>query len=139
MIISVQETRRKKKSMNDETYDYLAAVKSDVRDWMDENRAELARKYDESGKDVYEVEGWMSDELFVSGITGNDNGSYTCNRYEAESYLCHNLGLLVDAVHEFAGSFDGLIEDPEAADVTIRCYVLGQAIDELAKEFFGYR
>lgn len=30
-------------------------------------------------------------------VTGNGSGSYTCDAYEAEENLCHNLDLLKDA------------------------------------------
>lgn len=64
----------------------------------------------------------------------NGSGSYTFNRYQAEEYICHNLDLLAEALEEFGGGADVLKDGAEAADVTIRCYLLGQAIAEALEE-----
>ncbi len=72
-------------------------------------------------------------------VTGNGSGSYTFNRYQAEEYICHNLNLLGEALDDFGGSAADILKDgAEAADVTIRCYVLNAAIskalDDLEEE-----
>ena len=57
----------------------------------------------------------------------------------AEEAISHNLDLLTDAIAEFGqNGTDVLRQGAEAMDVTIRCYLLGQAIaealDELSEE-----
>jgi len=107
-------------------YDYLTAVKEDVKEYIEENitlsdfadRDELEEKLNE--------ECWVADS-----VTGNASGSYFFNTYKAEEALSHNLDLLAEAVEEFGGGVDVLKDGAEACDVTIRCYLLGQAIAEV--------
>lgn len=49
--------------------------------------------------------------------------------------MCHNLDLLAEALEEFGDNSEYLLKNgAEAADVTIRCYVLGSAISEVLDE-----
>ena len=71
------------------------------------------------------------DYMFVSSVTGNDNGSYYCNAYKAEQAVKDVIydNWFVDMCKEF-GIFehDNPIEmlfDAEAMDVSVRCYLLG--------------
>lgn len=68
------------------------------------------------------------------GVTGNASGSYTFNLWEAEENLCHNWELLCESLTEFGYDMSYLENGPEACDVTIRCYLLGQAISEVLDE-----
>lgn len=69
----------------------------------------------------------LNDTLFTcDSVTGNASGSYTFNTWTAEEYLCHNFELLED----FGCDMNYLGRGAEACDVTIRCYLLGQAINE---------
>ena len=115
-----------------EKYDYLSAVKDDVRDYIEENELKVT---EENRDEVWEQ---LADELFVSDrVTGNASGSYTFNSWVAEENLCHNMGLLVDALREFGYESDDLVkflESAESCDVTIRCYLLSQAIAEVLDE-----
>lgn len=71
----------------------------------------------------------LNDTLFTcDSVTGNASGSYT------EEYLCHNWDLLVEALTEFGSDMSYLGRGAEACDVTIRCYLLGQAITEEEEE-----
>lgn len=104
-------------------YDYLEAVKSSVLDYIQENEITVTN----SNRD--EVEQELNDTLFISdSVTGNGSGSYFFNTWKAEEALCHNWDLLQEAAEEF-GDTDILSKGAEAADVTIRCYLLGQAIN----------
>lgn len=117
-----------------ENYNYLKAVTEDVLEYI----------HDEMELDEYrgrrdELEKELNDTLWtVDSVTGNGSGSYTFNTWQAEKYLTHNLYLLVEAVDEFGGSMDILRDGAETCDVTIRCYLLRQAIaaalDELEDE-----
>ena len=116
-----------------ERYDYLEQVTSDTKD------AILERMDEWEFNDRDELEQVANDKLWTDdSVTGNASGSYYCNAWKAEKALCHNWDLLADAIAEFGGDTDILQQGAEACDVTIRCYLLGQAIgaaiDELEEE-----
>lgn len=114
-----------------EKYDYLSAVESDVREYI-ENNVDF---HDYS--DLDEMKEDLNEKLFVEdSVTGNASGSYTFNAWKAEEYLCHNLDLLAEANEEFGGSSDILSDGAEMCDVTIRCYLLGQAIENVAPDMW---
>ena len=103
-------------------YNYLEAMKSDIMDYIhnEVNTNEFASRE--------ELEEHLNDGLWtVDSVTGNGSGSYTFNSYQAEENICHNLDLLAEALEEFGGGCDILKDGAEAADVTIRCYLLGRA------------
>lgn len=109
------------------SYDYRNAVLEDVKEYI-ENEINL----DEWKGDREGLEEKLNDDLWtVDSVTGNGSGSYTFNTYEAEENICHNLDLLEEALDEFGSDHGYLIDNgAEAADVTIRCYLLGGAISE---------
>lgn len=114
-----------------EKYDYLSAVESDVREYIENN----VNFHDYS--DLDEMKEDLNQKLFVAdSVTGNASGSYTFNTWKAEEYLCHNLDLLAEANEEFGGSSDILSDGAEMCDVTIRCYLLGQAIENVAPDMW---
>lgn len=114
-----------------EKYDYLSAVESDVREYI-ENNVDF---HDYS--DLDEMKEDLNEKLFAEdSVTGNASGSYTFNAWKAEEYLCHNLDLLAEANEEFGGSSDILSDGAEMCDVTIRCYLLGQAIENVAPDMW---
>lgn len=115
-------------------YDYREAVKDDVLEYI-KNEIDFT-EFDT----LEELEEKLNEDLFCEdSVTGNASGSYTFSTYEAEENICHNLDLLAEALDEYGGSCDILHDGAEAADVTIRCYLLGQAIaeamEEIADEF----
>lgn len=108
-------------------YDYLEAMKSDVLDYIREevNTSEFSDRED--------LENKLNDDLFINdSITGNASGSYTFNSYTAKEYVFDNIDLLNEAITEFCEADvigeKFLNEEWEWMDVTIRCYLLGQAI-----------
>ena len=110
-------------------YDYLEAMKSDIMDYIrnEVNTSEFSDRED--------LENKLNDDLFINdSITGNASGSYTFNSYTAKEYVFDNIDLLNEAITEFCE--DDVIgekflnEEWEWMDVTIRCYLLGQAISE---------
>ena len=114
-----------------EIYNYEEAVKNDVRQYLEENWEKGKRITDEDRITLY-------DDMFVAdSVTGNGSGSYTFNKYEAEENVCHNLDLLGEAIDELCVDSATLREkmDGEWADVTIRCYMLGQVEDEVFDEW----
>ena len=111
------------------SYNYYEAVKEDVLQYI---RDEINFEDFDS---LEELEEHLNDTLWtVDSVTGNGSGSYTFNSYQAEENICHNLDLLAEALEEFGGGCDILKDGAEAADVTIRCYLLGQAITEALEE-----
>lgn len=114
-----------------EKYDYLSAVESDVREYIENN----VNFHDYS--DLDEMKEDLNEKLFVEdSVTGNASGSYTFNTWKAEEYLCHNLDLLAEANEAFGGSSDILSDGAEMCDVTIRCYLFGQAIENVAPDMW---
>ena len=112
-----------------ERYDYLEAVKEDVKNYIEENGIKVTSENRE------ELEEQLNDDLFTcDSVTGNGSGSYTFNTWRAEDYLCHNLDLLAEACEELGSSMDILKDGAGACDVTIRCYLLNQAISEVLAE-----
>lgn len=106
-------------------YDYHEAVLADVYSYIEQeiNFADFA--------ELEELEEHLNDVLWTcDGVTGNASGSYTFNTWEAEENLLHNFDLLAEALEEFGCTLDYLKNGPEACDVTIRCYLLGQCINE---------
>lgn len=112
-------------------YNYLEAVTSDVLDYIKE---EINLDEWKGSRDGLEEK--LNDELWtVDSVTGNASGSYTFNTWEAEENLAHNWDLLAEALDEFGqDGTDVLKQGAEAMDVTIRCYLLGQAIAEALDE-----
>lgn len=116
-----------------EKYDYYKNVREDINqrlnEWLDFDRINDYSDIDEVINAVY-------DDFFNSdSITGNGSGSYTFNSWAAEENLCHNMDLLKEALDELGGELNDYIDSAEACDVTIRCYVLGQLVGEVVKEF----
>lgn len=105
-----------------EDYNYYEAVKEDIRNALEETEE---RDYDR----LYE-QLWIDDS-----VTGNGSGSYYCNSWKAEEAICHNLDLLGEALEMFCCGPGYLMENgAEAADVTIRCYVLSECLSEVLEE-----
>lgn len=105
-------------------YNYLENIKEDIlTNYEKENLKKI------SIEELDELM-WTDDN-----ITGNASGSYTFNTYKAEEYLTHNLDLLKEALEMFGyTNIDILEKGAEWCDVTIRCYLLNQAIAEIKEE-----
>ena len=106
-------------------YDYRKAVLEDVKNYI-ENEIKL-----KDFRDLVDLRDYLNDTLWINdSVTGNASGSYTFSTWKAEEFLCHNLDLLGEAMEEFSCKPADLMEKgPEWADVTIRCYLLAEAID----------
>ncbi len=116
-------------------YNYLEAVTADVLEYIRYN-IDYA-----DYSNLEELEEKLNDELWIADcVTGNASGSYTCNTYRAEEYLCHNWDILAEAMREFGcKDINAMEKGAEWCDVTIRCYLLGQAIsaalEDIEEEF----
>ena len=110
-------------------YNYLENIKADVKEYID-NEINL-----KDFSDREELEEKLNEDLWTcDSVTGNASGSYYCNSWKAEEALAHNWDLLAEAMKEFGCEVDLLEKGAEWADVTIRCYLLGQAIGEVLDE-----
>ena len=116
------------------TYNYLENVTADAKQAILENLNYW--KF----SDREELEEIANDNLWVDdSVTGNGSGSYTFSTWEAEENLCHNMDELENACNEFGQDIgEAVKQGAEYCDVTIRCYLLRQAIsaalDELEEE-----
>ena len=118
-------------------YRYLDAVKDDVKQYFEDNCSFNDYDGPEDAKEKLYDELWTADE-----VTGNGSGSYTFDREQAKEYLFNSsdgMDLLKEAVSEYGIEAESIAEhmmseDWEWFDVTIRCYALGQAIDEAIDE-----
>ena len=119
-----------------EKYNYLENVKNDVKTYIEDHLEDLENRFSvlsEETKDEYYEE--LYDTLFVDdSVTGNASGSYTCNAWEAEENVCHNWDLVEEAANEFDLDAESLGRGAEYWDVTIRCYLLPQAIEAVLSE-----
>lgn len=107
-------------------YNYYDVMYEDIKNYLEENKDYVEGKsYDE-----------LYDDLFIEdSITGNASGSYTFSTYQAEENICHNMDLLKEALEEFGGNYaEALERGAEYCDVTIRCYLLGQVLNDVLKE-----
>lgn len=109
-----------------EKYDYMAAVEDDIRNYLGENNIVITS---ENKEEMFEE---LSERLWVcDSVTGNASGSYTFSTWKAEEYLCHNFDLLAEACEEFGSKIDVLKDGAEACDVTIRCYLLSECLNNV--------
>ena len=117
------------------SYNYLDAMKDDIKSYIDENVMQQDWSENRDG-----LENHLNETLWTEdSVTGNASGSYTFNSYTAKEYVMGNTDLLADALTEYGSreeAADILLDGEwESADVTIRCYLLGQAISEVLDEY----
>lgn len=106
-----------------EKYNYIEAMREDVKEYI-KNEVTLSDYSDRE-----ELEEYLNDTLWTEdSVTGNASGSYTFNTWKAEENICHNLDLLADAMEAFCFEENPAKKGAEWCDVTIRCYLLNQAI-----------
>lgn len=113
------------------TYNYYNQICADILDYIGEN-INLGDYITEEGLDVDELGERLHDDCWAAdSVTGNASGSYYCNAYRAREALRGNEELLAEAIEEFGDrpeDYKRALTCPEWADVTIRCYMLGQAV-----------
>ena len=115
-------------------YNYLEAMVEDILEYI-RNEVELS-----DFSDREELEEELNDKLWIEdSVTGNASGSYTFNTWKAKEYVTDNMELVTEMCSEFGLDSESvaehfLEEDWEYFDVSIRCYLLGQAIAEALDE-----
>ena len=115
-------------------YNYMDAMKVDIRNYLADNEWRLS---DYSMNDLEEK---LNDDLWNDdSVTGNGSGSYTFSAADARDYvIADGEEYYQEAVEEFGISAETVAEhlfDYEYIDVTIRCYLLNQAISEVLDEY----
>ena len=126
------ESREENTMMN---YNYLETMQNDVLNYIAQNidRAEYIGDRDS-------LESTLNDDLWTEdSVTGNASGSYFCNAYKAREAVIDNMDYCTESLREFCTEPETIAkhflnEDWEYFDVTIRCYLLGQAISEVLDE-----
>lgn len=111
-------------------YDFIREIVAEGAEYIEGNYTPGSIERE----DVYDI-------LFVSPVTGNDSGSYSFNAHtSAERFSWEALEILVEACREYGSDVAELLEEgPEACEVTVRCFLLGECIDEILDdlgEFF---
>ena len=126
---TTDEQKEEGKTMsNTERYDYIEHMTADVIDAIKERYTpDEIREHLDDDRDDFAQD--LNDDLWTDdSVTGNASGSYYCSSWKAEEAIAHNWDLIADMIDEFDAA-DILRKGPEAIDVSIRCYLLGQAID----------
>lgn len=115
-------------------YDYKEAMKEDIREYIQSEGIDIV------ADDRDRLESELYDTLWTTDcVTGNVSGSYSFSRRVAWEYVEGNIDLLEEACREF-GIEDSevgrrfLNEDYEYFDVTIRCYLLSECLNEVLNE-----
>ena len=113
-------------------YNYYEAVKEDVLNY-------IKKEVDMNGMDLDELKERLYEDLINNAsVTENENGSYTLCRSEAQKYVEENKDLVREMCDEFGDHQRianwWLTDDYESIDVSLRCYVLGNAIEMAVKE-----
>ena len=117
-------------------YNYLESIKEDIKEYAITD--EIKEQIRNGERD--EVEQQLNDDLWIDdAITGNASGSYYCNSYKAKEALEGNEDLVREMVSEFCIDAEEVAKrfldgDWEYFDVSVRCYLLGQAISEALDE-----
>lgn len=116
-----------------ERYNYYDEVKDDVIKAIQED-TELEPREDED-RDSYAER--LEDALWESEVTGNGPYAYYySNEEDAIAAVMWNLDLCKETYLDFAIENDAVVfmSSIQAADVSIRCYVLPSAIDAAIDE-----
>lgn len=105
--------------------EYVEDIAADVLEYARENPDIFADAADlDDIADALNESCWNADS-----VTGNASGSYTFSAWKAEENIAHNLDMLAEACDEFGQDIgEAIRKGAEYCDVTIRCYLLGEAV-----------
>lgn len=116
-------------------YDYMAAMRQDIKEYIKENKEALKGLAREEAEEKLYDDMWNADS-----VTGNASGSYTFSRAMAKEYVLGSTDLLKEACEDFdckdqfAENF--FADNWEAMDVTIRCWLLGRVLSDVLDEIW---
>lgn len=105
--------------------EYKEQIKSDLLDYAEECKGYC--KNMEKFRDWC----WTADQ-----VTGNGSGSYFCNSYKAQEALGDLIWSddLADMFREFGYDNIPMGKGPEYIDVSVRCFLLDECINEIEEE-----
>ena len=112
----------------------MDSLKNAIRNYLEDEVIDYMERLED---DRDELEQELNDDLWINdSVTGNASGSYTFNRNKAKENVIDNMDLLAEMADAFCVELSELgerfkDEDWEWFDVSIRCYLLGQAISEV--------
>jgi hypothetical protein len=118
----------------------MDSLKNDIKEYLEENfeSSELMEML-EDDRDAFEEN--LYDTLWTcDSVTGNASGSYTFSREKAKENVIDNMDLLVEVLEMFYGDDTKEVgkkfmeQNWEHFDVSIRCYLLSNAISEALDE-----
>lgn len=105
-------------------YNYRQAIEEDILQYLNNNYKRTGNKLTEDEKQK------LYDTLRIEdSVTWNASGSYTFNTYKAQENLLGNRELLRETVWEFSIDITEHYDDYEYLDVSIRCYLLGECLE----------
>lgn len=119
------------------SYNYKKSIKEDIREYIRGNIAdeEIERLF--ARKDIETLSNIMWRE---DSVTGNGSGSYTFNSMKAKEYVLDDgldylRDMLLEGWYDYE-SFSKIFMDEnwEHYDVSIRCYLLWECIEEVLDE-----
>lgn len=122
------------KNYEEQIREYVEQMKENIKEYDFNDYI----KEDQDQEDLYEKlyhDMWVDDS-----ITGNGSANgYTCgDQEEAKEMVIDAVDIAVEAVHDFCceeEAFKRLLKrDYIYIDTTIRCYLLGQALEEALRE-----
>lgn len=113
-----------------EVYDYKRSIYCGLVYFLNDMTEKQIEDF--ANMDNEERENYLNEEAFISDtVTGNASGSFFCNRWKAESAICHNWYLIEETQDEF-GELE-FSRGAEYIDVSIRCYMLSQVISDVVE------
>ena len=113
-------------------YNYLKEMTRDIVDYVKDNYT-LKDLEDPDFRDTLYDELWIEDDVTGNGVRGSYWTTDSENKSRAIVFNGTNVDLLIEALEEFGNEiadYKRALKDPNFADITIRCYLLGEAIDK---------
>lgn len=113
-------------------YNYLKEMTRDIVDYVKDNYT-LKDLENPDFRDTLYDELWIEDDVTGNGVRGSYWTINGKSKSRAIVFSGTNVDLLVEALEEFGNEiadYKRALKDPNFADITIRCYLLGEAIDK---------
>lgn len=117
-------------------YNYRLSIKEDVTEFILDSDFSLILEdgIETKAQTIYDS---IYDDAFMDdSVTGNASGSYYCNAFRAKEALAGNEYLYEEAVEEFCLDAETVAKNVfcyEYMDVTIRCYLLPEILEEISE------
>lgn len=118
---------------------YIEQVKRDIKKWIEDNGDYLNLG---DFKNARAFGDYLFDRLWEDdSVTGRVSGSYTGNALEAKENILNDIDTAIKALDDVYYDMRTITEkflreEWEYFDVETRCFVLSDAVDEVAKEIF---